>query len=172
LKFRAVALSLAAHAALLGAIAWHYFSPSPPAALHIQAPLGDVFVEEQRGFPSPAERAAPTVLDQGESTSPAPAKSGGIPSPQGLPSGEAKPVGEIHPGYPPLSRKLGEEGEAVFVLKISPTGQVEEAALEKSSGHERLDAAAKAALLGARFQNENGTALVKRFRVEFRLSGR
>jgi protein TonB len=172
LKSRALALSLAVHVALLAAIAWRYFSPAPPAALEIQAPLGDVFVEEQRGFPSPAIEAAPAMLDQGEAPSAAPAKSGGIPSSSGIPSGDAKPVGEIHPGYPPLSRKLGEEGESVFVLKISPTGQVEEAALEKSSGHDRLDAAAKAALLGARFQNENGTALVKRFRVEFRLSGR
>jgi protein TonB len=172
MRFRAIVLSVLAHSALLGAIAWHYLSPRPLAALEIQAPLGDVFVEEQRGLPSPvAANAVPApIADLGEAPVVDPAVSGGgTLSRVGLTTGEAKPVGEIRPGYPPVSRKLGEEGEAVFVLRISPSGQVEEASLEKSSGHDRLDAAAKTALLGARFQNENGTALVKQFRVEFRL---
>ena len=169
MRFRAIALSVLAHFALLAAVAWRMFTPAPHSELVIQAPLGDVFAEEVRGAAAPAAPApaaepghAPGALQV--------TAVGGAPAPSGLPEGEAKPVGEIRPGYPPLSRKLGEEGEAMFTLRIAPSGQVEDASLEKSSGHERLDAAARTALLAARFQNENGTALVKRFRVEFRLN--
>jgi protein TonB len=72
-----------------------------------------------------------------------------------------------------MSRRLGEEGEAVFSLDVDADGAVSGARLEKSSGHERLDAAAREALLAAKFQPaaRAGRALpsTTRMRIEFQL---
>lgn len=173
IRSRAVLLSLLAHAIVLGAIGWRSFV-GPQAVLRIQAPLGDVFVEEQGSNPEAAAgtHPIPAPAIQATATAAAPAAaSGGTPSAPGVTTGEARPIGEIRPAYPAISRKLGEEGEAVFTLRIAPSGQVEEATLEKTSGHDRLDQAAKAALLAARFAAENKRGIaVQRFRVEFKLS--
>jgi protein TonB len=46
------------------------------------------------------------------------------------------------PEYPPVSRRLGEQGRVLFDLYILPDGSVGEARLRRSSGHARLDGAA------------------------------
>jgi TonB family protein len=47
------------------------------------------------------------------------------------------------PPYPPISKRLNEQGSSVFRVTIGRSGQVEETAMEKSSGSDRLDAAAQ-----------------------------
>lgn len=47
------------------------------------------------------------------------------------------------PPYPPLSRRLGEEGTVELKLAIGTDGRVQKAMVEKSSGSERLDEAAR-----------------------------
>lgn len=76
---------------------------------------------------------------------------------------------EIQPEYPLLSRKLGEEGEATFILNLEKDGTVMLARLEKSSGFERLDEAARDALMKAKFPAPEEGAQEKKFSVVFRL---
>jgi protein TonB len=47
------------------------------------------------------------------------------------------------PPYPPLSRRLGEEGTVHLALAIGTDGRVQSATIEKSSGSQRLDDAAR-----------------------------
>lgn len=47
------------------------------------------------------------------------------------------------PPYPPLSRRLGEEGTVQLKLAVATNGTVESAIIEKSSGSQRLDEAAR-----------------------------
>lgn len=55
------------------------------------------------------------------------------------------------PAYPPMSRRLGEEGTVLLRVTVNAQGQVTLVAVEKSCGHERLDAAARAAVQQWRF---------------------
>lgn len=67
------------------------------------------------------------------------------------------------PVYPRLARRAGWEGIAVCRITVSPAGDVTDARIERSSGHELLDEAALRALLTWRFQ----PALVNRVASEF-----
>lgn len=55
------------------------------------------------------------------------------------------------PRYPPLSRRLGEQGTALLRVDVGADGEVIQAALERSSGFTRLDEAARSAVTGWRF---------------------
>ena len=57
----------------------------------------------------------------------------------------------IRPKYPLASRKNKEEGTVCLLLKIDENGAVISADIERSSGFSQLDAAAKEAVLNARF---------------------
>lgn len=54
--------------------------------------------------------------------------------------------------YPAASRRMGEEGEATIRVLINDQGRVEKVELQKSSGHPRLDNAAKASAAKALFK--------------------
>ena len=62
-----------------------------------------------------------------------------------------KPKASIRPKYPLESRKNKEEGTVCLLLKIDENGAVVSVDIEKSSGFSLLDAAAKEAVLNARF---------------------
>ena len=55
------------------------------------------------------------------------------------------------PKYPPLSRRLGEEGKVLLKVRVSAEGLPLGIDLEKSSSFARLDAAARQAVAGWRF---------------------
>ena len=55
------------------------------------------------------------------------------------------------PPYPPLSRRMKEEGRVVLRVRVDPKGEVEEVEIAASSGHPRLDQAALAAVRHWRF---------------------
>lgn len=46
------------------------------------------------------------------------------------------------PEYPPISRRLGEQGTVLLKIVIDANGDVTDASVEKSSGYSRLDSAA------------------------------
>lgn len=50
------------------------------------------------------------------------------------------------PRFPPLSRRLGEEGKVVLRVELDPDGRVDSARVTVSSGYKRLDEAALAAV--------------------------
>lgn len=55
------------------------------------------------------------------------------------------------PTYPPLSRRLGEQGRVLVRVFVNPNGAPAKVQLRESSGHRRLDAAAEAAVRRWRF---------------------
>ena len=80
------------------------------------------------------------------------------------------------PVYPRLSQRHGEEGSVLCRLSISEQGTVTAVEVLESSGHERLDEAARTALLTWRFRprREGGLAVASTLdhRVIFRLESR
>src|SRR6185369_7497415 len=75
-----------------------------------------------------AEAAAPVAP-------PAPAK-------VDLPSSDADYLQNPKPAYPPLSKRLGEQGKVVVRVLIGADGTAHQVELRQSSGYERLDQAA------------------------------
>ncbi|MGB4855887.1 MAG: energy transducer TonB, partial [Candidatus Dechloromonas phosphoritropha] len=55
------------------------------------------------------------------------------------------------PSYPPLSRRLGEEGKVLLRVRVSAQGQPLTVDLEKGSNFERLDEAARRVVTHWRF---------------------
>jgi protein TonB len=72
------------------------------------------------------------------------------PAPPPPPVVKAKPslsIDRAHTGdtdryYPPISKRLGEEGSVIVQVAVAPDGHVVDAKVAKSSGFSRLDAAA------------------------------
>jgi protein TonB len=87
-----------------------------PAAPPIAAPVA--------AMPAPAPVAAP-----------APAK-------VELPSTDADYLQNPKPAYPPMSKRLGEQGRILVRVLIGVDGTAKEAQLKQSSGFDRLDQAA------------------------------
>jgi protein TonB len=56
------------------------------------------------------------------------------------------------PEYPAMSQRLGEEGTVVLKFLVGVDGAVVDSRVETSSGHPKLDEAARAALGGCRFK--------------------
>jgi len=63
--------------------------------------------------------------------------------------------------YPAMSRRMGEEGKVTLRVLVNEKGQAEKVDVQKSSGSNRLDEAAKVAILRAIFKPylEDGRAL-------------
>ena len=82
------------------------------------------------------------------------------PEPPALPPAPPQPAGPVTlaselaltcpermpPAYPPLARRLGETGKVVLRVELDETGRVSAAQVLTSSGSNRLDAAALAAV--------------------------
>jgi protein TonB len=55
------------------------------------------------------------------------------------------------PAYPPIARRLGEEGRVLLSVQVSGDGKPLNISVKQSSGYNRLDAAASKAVLNWRF---------------------
>ena len=55
------------------------------------------------------------------------------------------------PAYPALSRRIGEEGRVILRVLVSPAGVADEVQVRTSSGHPRLDEAARTTVARWRF---------------------
>jgi protein TonB len=69
-----------------------------------------------------------------------------IEAPVTPPRVDASHLNNPAPRYPPLSRRMGEEGRVLLDVHIMADGSVAEVRLRSSSGSRRLDAAAIAAV--------------------------
>lgn len=105
--------------------------------------------------PAPSDHApivpAP-VPPAPEEPSPAPARpvEPAVPAVQ-LPSSSADYLNNPAPAYPPLSRRLGEQGRVVVRVLIGTDGTASQAEIRSSSGFERLDQAALQTVLKWRY---------------------
>jgi protein TonB len=65
------------------------------------------------------------------------------------------------PAYPPISRRLGEQGRVMLKVLVSAAGEPQSVALETGSGSDRLDQAAIEAVKQWRFvpAKRNGQSL-------------
>jgi protein TonB len=119
--------------------------------------------------PEPATSQAITVETSGD---PAPARTD-APRDEPLFVTEVEYVREPHPQYPPPSRRIGEEGLVVLRALIDTRGTATRVDVHESSGHARLDEAARLAVLSASFRPylRNGVAhaVVVLIPIEFAL---
>jgi len=103
---------------------------------------------------TPAPKASAPVVEATQSAVPAPAAvlaapAETKPAPAAPP---AEPVSQARfdvdylknpaPPYPPLSRRMGEEGKVVLRVSVSPQGLAENVEIRTSSGSQRLDESA------------------------------
>lgn len=121
-------------------------SPAPqPSALAQAAPS-----------PAPSPNAPTAQPATTAPTAPAAAAGPAVaapPAPQRmeLPSSSADYLNNPKPAYPPLSKRLGEQGKVVVRVFIAPDGTAQKAEIQQSSGFDRLDQAALATVLKWRY---------------------
>jgi protein TonB len=106
-------------------------APPPPVAASPAAP------EPQAAAAQPAAPPAP----------PAPA----VPAPPKTVSG-VEYIQPPQPDYPPLAKRMGEEGKVMLRVLVSDRGRPEKVDVQKSSGFARLDEAARQAAMRAMFK--------------------
>lgn len=129
-------------------------APKPPAQ---KTPAEKAPVKE----PPPVEAATPATAPVEAPTAPvasappeappgppAPAASAPVATPARF---DAAYLKNPSPKYPPLARRMQEEGKVLLRVRVSPAGQPQEVQLHQSSGSERLDAAAQKAVSQWRF---------------------
>lgn len=110
-----------------------------------------------RQAPTPVPQAPTPAIEATSSTVPAPsapvaAPSETRPDPAPAPS-TAEPISQARfdadylrnpsPPYPPLSRRLGEEGKVILRVSVTPQGTADNIEIKTSSGSARLDEAAQ-----------------------------
>jgi len=115
-----------------------------PAALSTPAPS------------SPAAPSAPTAVPTQSNTESAQsivALKAAIPQTAAtvLPNADTAYLTNPKPGYPPLSRRLGEQGVVMLSVLVGEGGDVQKLEVAKSSGYTRLDEAASRAVQNWRF---------------------
>ena len=101
--------------------------------------------------PSQAPRPAAPVLEASNSNQAAANAAQAAPAVAAPPA--AEPVTQARfdadylrnpaPAYPPLSRRMGEEGKVILRVSVSPQGTAESVEIKTSSGSTRLDEAAQ-----------------------------
>ncbi len=125
-------------------------APPPPAPAFVamelpalEPPVVQIAIEE-----------APRAITMAASETPAPVKA--VPRVVS----EVAYVRPPAPQYPSESRRLGEEGMVLLRVIIDEAGRADRIEIERSSGHSRLDDAARAAVKSALFRPyvENGVA--------------
>lgn len=109
----------------------------PQAAPSPSAPTGVVGPQA----PAPAAAVAAPVA-----AAPAPA-----PARVELPSSSADYLNNPKPAYPPMSKRLSEQGKVVLRVLIGTDGTAQKAEIHQSSGYDRLDQAALTTVLKWRY---------------------
>ena len=115
--------------------------PAPPQApqpVAIAAPEPTPLAPATDTDPQPITNAAPPLPAAAAPSPPA------TPAPPrvDLPSSSADYLNNPPPPYPPLSKRLGEQGRVVIRARIEVNGSASQAEVRTSSGYERLDQAA------------------------------
>ncbi len=142
-------------------------SPPAPMPMHAAPAIAP------QALPTPARErraVAPRRILAMQPEQAAPTPSFSIPAPEAVPAAPVAPaapsmasstgaaprldaayLNNPRPAYPPLSRRLGEEGRVLLRVRVSAEGYAVAVDLEKSSNFERLDEAARHAVARWRF---------------------
>lgn len=125
-------------------------------------PLPVVKPQPVREKPAPTPKPTIPVLEATQNTQPAPAAPVATPPEVKPAPPAAEPVVQARfdadylknpaPPYPPLSKRMGEEGKVMLRVLVSERGRPEKVDVQKSSGYARLDEAARQAALRAVFK--------------------
>ncbi len=110
--------------------------PEPPAPISPPVAAPSVPVAAAPSVPVAAVASTPTA--------PAPAK-------VVLPSSDAEYLNNPKPPYPPMSKRLNEQGNVMVRIYIDSEGSPQKAELQRTSGFERLDQAALAVVMKWRY---------------------
>lgn len=123
--------------------------PKPPKPLPPKAPAepapstSQSALTTQNTDPAPVQESAPPAA-------PAPAPPAPVAAPAAAPivaaRFDADYLNNPHPTYPPLSRRMREEGKVMLRVQVSPDGRPSQIEISRSSGFERLDNAARQAV--------------------------
>lgn len=102
---------------------------------------------------TPAPKAAAPVVEATQSNVPAPAAVVAAPAEAKPAAPPAEPVSLARfdadylknpaPAYPPLSRRMGEEGKVILRVSVNPQGSADSVEIRTSSGSQRLDESAQ-----------------------------
>ena len=138
-------------------------APEPEPVPHAQ-PLPKPPLKQRAKVPRPilAMPAAPAALNATPDFSvpavaepvarpPADVAPASVPAPVTAARFDAAYLHNPRPDYPPLSRRLGEQGKVLLRVRVSPQGQAAAVDLEKSSNFQRLDEAARQVVAQWRF---------------------
>jgi protein TonB len=122
--------------------------PAPPKAKPVHRNPRPV--QAPKVVAAPVERPSPVVAPTPPPPAPQPLASD--PAPEAAPTPVVAPIFNADylqnpaPAYPPLSRKLGEQGRVVLRVLVSANGRADEVQLQSSSGSARLDESARTAV--------------------------
>jgi protein TonB len=113
---------------------------APPPAPKLQAapalpPAPNAPLATTEPQPAPPPVAAPVAVAPAPAPPPPPAR-------VELPSSSADYLQNPKPAYPPVSKRLGEQGKVVVRVLIGVDGTAQDAEIKESSGFDRLDKAA------------------------------
>ncbi len=128
--------------------------PAPAAPSPVVAPVASEPVEMPVAQASPpASASAPASSATASSVTSAPPTQSAAPAAPKieLPSSQADYLNNPRPPYPPLSKRLGEQGRVVLRVRIETDGSASQAEIQRSSGFERLDQTALQTVLRWRF---------------------
>lgn len=111
---------------------------------------------------APATANAPVVVPEVPPPAPAPIAPPAPPTPPAppappapprieLPSSKAAYLNNPAPGYPAISKRMGEQGKVVLKVLIGADGLPQKVELQQSSGYDRLDRQAQDAVMRWRF---------------------
>ncbi len=126
-------------------------APAPPAAprsVEPQLPAPAITAPAA----AVAEAAAPAAVVAAAPVAPASPPVAPAPAPRlELPSSDADYLQNPKPVYPPLSKRLGEQGTVVLRVLIGADGAAQRAEVRQSSGFDRLDQTALSTVLKWRY---------------------
>ncbi|WP_370690997.1 energy transducer TonB [Hydrogenophaga sp.] len=138
-------------------------APLPLATAHVSPPP-----DAPTGATEP-DAAPPDLLAAVSEPAPAPPAPAAPPAPPRveLPSSSAEYLNNPRPPYPPLSKRLGEQGRVVVRVFIEANGTASKAEIRSSSGYDRLDQTALQTVLKWRYApgKRNGVAEAMWFNV-------
>lgn len=107
---------------------------------------------QQPDQPIPEVAVDEPIAPPAENPMPASANAIAATAAEGAPAQDLKTSTRIEPSYPPISRRMGEEGQVQLRVLVDETGKPKDIQVLKGSGFDRLDSAAKEAVRKWRFK--------------------